>query len=130
MQGYPGLAGGGVPVGQLAYDEYGNPFVILKDQDVNKRLKGIDAHKANILAGEIDKLHSERVGFLRSFPPVSSVFFPARAVAETVRTSLGPKGMDKIIIGPDGDVTVTNDGATILERMQVIIINLLHSFRV
>ncbi len=52
MQGYPGVAGGGVPVGQLAYDEYGNPFVILKDQDVNKRLKGIEAHKANILAGK------------------------------------------------------------------------------
>ncbi len=45
--------------------------------------------------------------------------FLARAVAEVVRTSLGPKGMDKMIVGSDGEVTVTNDGATILERMQV-----------
>jgi len=53
----------------------------------------MDAHKANILA--------------------------AKSVAETLKTSLGPKGMDKIIVGPDGDVTVTNDGATILDKMEV-----------
>lgn len=43
----------------------------------------------------------------------------AKAVADSLRSSLGPKGMDKIIVGPDGDITVTNDGATILDRMQV-----------
>merc|ERR1712194_310739 len=42
-----------------------------------------------------------------------------KAVAESVRTSLGPRGLDKMIVGPDGDVTVTNDGATILEKMDV-----------
>ena len=83
----------GVGMGQLAVDEYGNPFIIVRDQGDKKRVKGLDAHKANILA--------------------------ARAVADTVRTSLGPKGMDKMIVGSDGDVTVTNDGATILEQMQV-----------
>merc|ERR1719476_858867 len=31
----------------------------------------------------------------------------------------GPKGMDKMVVGPDGDVLVTNDGATILEKMDV-----------
>merc|ERR1719476_951640 len=31
----------------------------------------------------------------------------------------GPKGMDKMVVGPDGDVLVTNDGATILEKMEV-----------
>ena len=36
-----------------------------------------------------------------------------------LRTSLGPKGMDKMLQSPDGDVTVTNDGATILELMDV-----------
>lgn len=36
-----------------------------------------------------------------------------------MRTSLGPKGMDKILISPDGDVTITNDGATIMDRMDV-----------
>ena len=43
----------------------------------------------------------------------------AKLVAETVRTTLGPKGMDKMIVGGMGDITVTNDGVTILEEMQV-----------
>jgi T-complex protein 1 subunit epsilon len=84
---------GGMQMGQLAVDEYGNPFVIVKDQGQKKRLTGLDAHKANI--------------------------FAATTVAETVKTSFGPKGMDKVIVDPDGGVTVTNDGATILEKMMV-----------
>jgi T-complex protein 1 subunit epsilon len=79
--------------GQLAVDEYGNPFIIMEEQAKKKRLTGIDAHKANILA--------------------------AKAIAETVRTSMGPKGMDKCVVSGDGDVLVTNDGATILEKMDV-----------
>ncbi len=43
----------------------------------------------------------------------------AKLVAETVRTTLGPKGMDKMIVDALGDVTVTNDGVTILEEMQI-----------
>lgn len=43
----------------------------------------------------------------------------AKMVAETVRTTLGPKGMDKMIVDSLGDVTVTNDGVTILEEMQI-----------
>ena len=43
----------------------------------------------------------------------------ARLVAETVRTTLGPKGMDKMIVDSLGDITVTNDGVTILEEMQI-----------
>ena len=43
----------------------------------------------------------------------------AKMVAETVRTTLGPKGMDKMIVDSMGDVTVTNDGVTILEEMQI-----------
>jgi len=82
-----------MPVGQLAMDEYGNPFIIMEEQSKKKRLKGLDAHKANILA--------------------------AKAIAESVRSSMGPKGMDKMVISPDGDVLVTNDGATILEKMDV-----------
>ena len=42
----------------------------------------------------------------------------AKAIADAVRTSLGPRGMDKMIQGDDGDVIITNDGATILEKMQ------------
>ncbi len=43
----------------------------------------------------------------------------ARLVAETVRTTLGPKGMDKMIVDSLGDIIVTNDGVTILEEMQI-----------
>jgi len=91
MEAPPDLGAGGM--GQMMVDEYGNPYVVIEEQGRKKRVQGIEAHKQNIIA--------------------------AKAVAETVRTSLGPKGMDKMIVGPDGDVTVTNDGATILERMDV-----------
>lgn len=86
--------GGGAP-GQMPMmvDDYGNPYVVIEEQGAVKRVTGLEAHKQNILA--------------------------AKQVAETVRTSLGPKGMDKIIVGPDGDVTVSNDGATIMEKMDV-----------
>jgi T-complex protein 1 subunit epsilon len=40
-------------------------------------------------------------------------------IATTLRSSLGPKGLDKMMVSPDGDVTVTNDGATILKLMDV-----------
>lgn len=43
----------------------------------------------------------------------------AKGVADAVRTSLGPRGMDKMIITPTGDVTITNDGATILKQMDI-----------
>ncbi|KAG8475493.1 hypothetical protein CXB51_032311 [Gossypium anomalum] len=77
----------------LAFDEYGRPFIILKEQEQKTRVRGIEAQKANISAG--------------------------KAVARILRTSLGPKGMDKMLQSPDGDVTITNDGATILEQMDV-----------
>lgn len=44
----------------------------------------------------------------------------AKAVADAIRTSLGPRGMDKMIQGGDGEVVITNDGATILGQMQVL----------
>uniref|UniRef100_A0A0B6ZUU6 T-complex protein 1 subunit epsilon n=1 Tax=Arion vulgaris TaxID=1028688 RepID=A0A0B6ZUU6_9EUPU len=78
---------------QLAFDEYGRPFIILRDQNNQSRLTGILAHKSHILA--------------------------AKSVANVLKTSLGPKGLDKMMVGPDGDVTVTNDGATILDLMDV-----------
>ena len=43
----------------------------------------------------------------------------AKLVAETVMTTLGPKGMDKMIVDSLGDVIVTNDGVTILDEMQI-----------
>jgi len=41
------------------------------------------------------------------------------AVGETVRTTLGPKGMDKMLVDSLGDIIITNDGVTILEEMQI-----------
>eukprot|EP01059_Diplonema_ambulator_P034817 TRINITY_DN7998_c0_g1_i1.p1 TRINITY_DN7998_c0_g1~~TRINITY_DN7998_c0_g1_i1.p1 ORF type:complete len:561 (+),score=187.76 TRINITY_DN7998_c0_g1_i1:64-1683(+) len=43
----------------------------------------------------------------------------AKAVADAVRTSLGPRGMDKMIVHEGGDVTITNDGATIMDKLEV-----------
>jgi len=77
----------------LAFDEYGRPFIVIKDAESKKRVKGLEAQKANILA--------------------------ARTVARILRSSLGPKGMDKMLQSPDGDLTISNDGATILEQMEV-----------
>ncbi|XP_043283637.1 T-complex protein 1 subunit epsilon [Venturia canescens] len=79
--------------GSIAFDEYGRPFIILRDQEKQKRLTGNDAIKSHIYA--------------------------ARSIANTLKTSLGPKGLDKLMVSSDGDVTVTNDGATILKNMDV-----------
>lgn len=49
----------------------------------------------------------------------SANFTAAKAVADCIRTSLGPKGMDKMITSSSGEVIITNDGATILNRMEV-----------
>lgn len=43
----------------------------------------------------------------------------AYAVANVVKTTLGPKGMDKMLVSELGDIVITNDGATILEEMNV-----------
>lgn len=43
----------------------------------------------------------------------------ARAIADTVRTTLGPRGLDKMLVDSLGDITITNDGATILDEMEV-----------
>lgn len=81
------------PQAMYATDEYGRPFIILREQAKKTRSHGPEAIKSHILA--------------------------ARTVANIIRTSLGPRGLDKILISPDGDITVTNDGATILSQMEV-----------
>jgi len=80
-------------MGSLAFDEFGRPFLIMKDEESQVRISGNDAIKAHIMA--------------------------AKAVANTLRTSLGPKGLDKLMVSQDGDITITNDGATILKMMDV-----------
>ncbi|EKM78853.1 hypothetical protein AGABI1DRAFT_114426 [Agaricus bisporus var. burnettii JB137-S8] len=76
-----------------ATDEYGRPFIIVREQSRKTRVHGTEAIKSHILA--------------------------ARTVANIIRTSLGPRGLDKILISPDGEISVTNDGATILSQMEV-----------
>lgn len=83
----------GQSIGSLAFDEYGKPFLILKDQGNQNRITGKDAIKSHIMA--------------------------ARTIASTLKTSLGPKGLDKMMVSSDNDVTITNDGATILKMMDV-----------
>ena len=43
----------------------------------------------------------------------------ARTIAEAVKSALGPKGMDKMLVDSSGDVTITSDGRTILDRMDI-----------
>jgi len=68
--------------------------MVLGEYKNNKRVKESDVRTLNILA--------------------------ARAVASAVRTSLGPKGMDKMIEQTGGSVLITNDGATILDKIEVL----------
>jgi len=69
----------------------GVPVLILKEG--TGRTTGKDAQRNNITAAKI--------------------------VAETVRTTLGPRGMDKMLVSTIGDVTITNDGATIMKELDV-----------
>src|SRR5438874_6953231 len=75
----------------LQNSQGGIPVVILKDGA--QQTKGRDAQKNNITA--------------------------AKLIAEIVHTSLGPRGMDKMLVDSLGDVTITNDGATILKEIDV-----------
>ena len=69
----------------------GMPVLILKEG--TKESKGREAQKNNITA--------------------------AKLIGELVKTSLGPRGMDKMLVDTLGDVTITNDGATILKEIDV-----------
>jgi thermosome len=69
----------------------GQPILILPEGTL--RSQGKDAQRQNIAA--------------------------ARAVADAVRTTLGPKGMDKMLVDSIGDIVITNDGVTILEEMEI-----------
>ena len=69
----------------------GAPIIILREG--SQRTAGRDAQSSNIMA--------------------------AKAVAGAVRTTLGPKGMDKMMVDTLGDVVITNDGVTILKEMDI-----------
>jgi len=69
----------------------GTPIILLREG--TERAKGVEAQK------EIARA--------------------ARAVADAVRSTLGPRGMDKMMVDSAGDVVITNDGATILKQMEI-----------
>jgi thermosome len=69
----------------------GQPVLILKEGTARRR--GREAQRNNIMA--------------------------ARVIAEVLRTTLGPRGMDKMLIDNLGDITITNDGAAILDEVEV-----------
>jgi len=69
----------------------GQPILILKEG--TSRRRGREAQRNNIMA--------------------------ARIIAEVLRSTLGPRGMDKMLIDSLGDITITNDGATILDEIEV-----------
>eukprot|EP00928_Gymnodinium_smaydae_P006942 TRINITY_DN1247_c0_g1_i1.p2 TRINITY_DN1247_c0_g1~~TRINITY_DN1247_c0_g1_i1.p2 ORF type:complete len:532 (-),score=177.30 TRINITY_DN1247_c0_g1_i1:43-1638(-) len=62
---------------------------------------------------------TQKVGDEKGRDVRSTNILAARAVADAVRTSLGPKGMDKMIQDPKGEVLISNDGATILQQMKL-----------
>ena len=45
-------------------------------------------------------------------------FAAVKLITQIVRSSLGPRGMDKMLVGSTGDVTITNDGTTILKEIE------------
>src|SRR2546421_5644998 len=67
------------------------PIIILREG--TQRSRGKDAQRSNIMA--------------------------AKVLAETVRSTIGPRGMDKMMVGSIGDIVITNDGATIMKEMDV-----------
>ncbi|MDX1611790.1 MAG: TCP-1/cpn60 chaperonin family protein, partial [Candidatus Thermoplasmatota archaeon] len=69
----------------------GQPILVLKEG--TRRDRGRGAQSNNIMA--------------------------ARAIADAVRTTLGPKGMDKMLVDSRGDVVITNDGVTILREIDI-----------
>ena len=75
----------------LAQTASGQPVLILKEGTARSR--GREAQRNNIMA--------------------------ARIIAEAVRTTLGPRGMDKMLVDWLGDITITNDGAAILKEIEV-----------
>ena len=86
----------------LAFDEFGRPFIIIKDQSTKKRLKGIEAHKVSREGdGGGVRTGSQHLSLTLSFPhslsspspsPLQSHILAARTLAGILRSSLGPKG--------------------------------------
>ncbi|KAI5192045.1 T-complex protein 1 subunit epsilon [Nematocida minor] len=74
-------------------DEYGRPYVLIREQETRKKTE-----EKNILIENIDNFCG---------------------IVDTLSTSVGPFGADKAIVSSDGEVIITNDGATILKEMDI-----------
>ena len=75
----------------LTQTQSGQPVLILKEGTTRSR--GKEAQRNNIMAAQV--------------------------IGEVLKTTLGPRGMDKMLIDSLGDITITNDGATILKEIDV-----------
>jgi len=75
----------------LTRTQSGQPVLVLKEG--SSRSRGKEARRNNIMA--------------------------ARVIAEAITSTLGPRGMDKMLVGSMGDITITNDGAAILDEIDV-----------
>jgi thermosome len=67
----------------------------------------------------VDKIMSEEAQRILGRDAQRNNILAARVVAETVKTTLGPKGMDKMLVDNVGNIVITNDGVTILEEMEI-----------
>lgn len=76
---------------QQGGQQAGQPIYVLKEG--SQRYLGKDARMMNIMAG--------------------------RVISEAIKSTMGPRGMDKMLVDPSGDVTITNDGAAILKEVDV-----------
>jgi chaperonin GroEL (HSP60 family) len=74
------------------YTTAGGQQVIVLKEDTDRQ-RGRDARRSNMMAAQI--------------------------IAEVLKTTLGPKGMDKMLIDSLGDITITSDGATVLDEIDV-----------
>ncbi len=75
----------------MRFDTSEIPVLILREG--TSRSRGKDAQRSNIMA--------------------------AKVLAEVVRSTIGPRGMDKMLVAGMGDIVITNDGATVMKEMDV-----------
>jgi hypothetical protein len=97
----------------LAFDEYGRPFLIIR---VRNRFIAVTVLAA-LVPSAADSDHfsfffyllqeQEKKSRVKGIDAVKSNIQAAKAVSRVLRTSLGPKGMDKLLQSPDGDIVIS-----------------------
>ncbi len=110
-----------------ATDEYGRPFIIVREQAKKTRTHGVEAIKVDISCADNWQSANMRpvtyfgceVRRKRDKNVVGTERYVLSISAYLQLTLTQVLGLDKILISPDGEITVTNDGATILSQMEV-----------